>query len=241
MKKIFLLCFALFSLGVSAQEGASAVNQSTKSETANMCKFYNRVYAGYGVQFISLDGYYNDSEAIHGGQVGWIHGISLTKRSPLYIEFGMGLGFYRKTGVTDLSVPVIDETTGTFRLSSYSLEEKYSMVRISVPINLTYRIQIDKNVMFAPYVGFTCHFNVLNEEKVYVHYDLKFLNITQMKGADIPAEASQTGYGVQGGFQVGFNLKIKKFNFGAEYGIDMSNVFKNTKSSHFCANIGCEF
>jgi len=244
MKKLALLSFALLSLGVNAQEEAHNQALASKQIVESPYKSYSQLYVGYSPIFVSYDGYHKaETETYHGGIIGWAYGLSLTRKCPLYLEFGFTLSYNGKT-----------ETSEWFYLNRRGIEEKagetsikYSLLRLGVPFNVSYRIHAGNKVIIAPYAGFTCHFNPLNDITIrteytdeykktpaYIYFDSKYM-----------PEGKQKVYRhheIQASCQAGFKLTINKhILFGAEYCLGITEIGDDLKSTHAAVNVGYEW
>ncbi len=173
MKKLVLLSFALFSLGVSAQESSAGQTLPSKQTAESPYKPYSQLYVGYSPIFKSEGGYHKTgTETIHGGIIGWAYGLSLTRKCPLYLEFGFTLSFNGQK--ESIEYKYVDEE-GVVRKAG-ELSSTYSLIRLGVPFNVSYRITVGNNVIIAPYAGFTWHFNPLNDITTKLEYTDDYKN-----------------------------------------------------------------
>jgi hypothetical protein len=243
MKKLVLLSFALFSLGVSAQESSAGQTLPSKQTAESPYKPYSQLYVGYSPIFKSEGGYHKTgTETIHGGIIGWAYGLSLTRKCPLYLEFGFTLSFNGQK--ESIEYKYVDEE-GVVRKAG-ELSSTYSLIRLGVPFNVSYRITVGNNVIIAPYAGFTWHFNPLNDITTKLEYtdDYKktpeFASVSQYA----PEQKQKIYYHheIQASCQVGFKLTINKhILLGAEYCLGITDIADDTKSTHAAVNVGYEW
>lgn len=240
MKKLFFCLLAFFSVCAYAQEDSEQVTSPELVVNTNPYKNYSCLYAGYSPLFISYDGYHKSgTKTVHGALVGWKYGVSLTRKCPLYLEFGLSLSMNRK-GDTEEFTFTNDKG---MNVEAGKVGESYTLVRFSVPFNLTYRFNVGK-VTMAPYAGFTMHFNTLNEENSYAYYTNEYKKRATELGY-LPVDYDEDVYwhhGIQAACQVGFNVTIlKHMHIGVEYGLSLSNINDNVKSSRAVAIFGYEW
>ena len=134
MKKTFLLLAGVLSIATTAVRAENTGDENGK---------YNRIYVGYAPsKFITTyKGDKNKSDAWHGFDIGWTHGINVCKQErPLFLEFGANM-------------------TWDFCPGKASEGGDYWLVDFDVPVLVTYRYRIgESNVRISPYFG--VHFKV---------------------------------------------------------------------------------
>lgn len=154
MKKFIILAvIALFaSPATKAYAQEAAVSAASAGE---QYKNYNRIFFGYAPTIFYEDrGRWDDSDVLHGFNVGWLAGFNVTgKRLPLYLETGakanVGLGEL----LTDF--------------------DKY--LAIEVPVNVAYRFHIpNTKIHLSPYLGVHFKANVLGrDDDGFDYFDLE--------------------------------------------------------------------
>lgn len=243
MKKLFLFCLALLSLGVNAQEEAKSQASAFKQVAESPYKPYSQLYVGYSPIFISEGGYHKaGTETVHGGIIGWAYGLSLTRKCPLYLEFGFTLSFNAMK--ESIEKKYVDEE-GVVRKAG-EISSKYSLLRLGVPFNVSYRIPIGNKVTIAPYAGITLHFNPLNDKTNRTEYtdDYKKTPEYAMVSQYWPEreEKQYLHHEIRASCQVGFKLTINKhILFGAEYCLGITEIGDDLKSTHAAVNVGYEW
>ena len=243
MKKLVLLSFALLSLGVNAQEGAESQALPSKQATESPYKPYSQLYVGYSPIFMSEGGYHKaGTKTYHGGIIGWAYGLPLTKKCPLYLEFGFTLSFNGKK--ESWEIPYINEDGVLAKAVESS--SKYSLLRLGVPFNVSYRISVGNKLIIAPYAGFTCHFNPLNDITNWTEYTDDYKKTPDYAYASLIMPEGKTKqylhHEIQASCQAGFKLTINKHVlFGAEYCLGITEIGDNLKSTHVAVNVGYEW
>jgi len=247
MKKIFiLLTVALSSLGITAQENVSNENVevNTTKPAENPYKPYSRLYAGYSPVFISEGSYHSaGTETVHGGIVGWTYGVSLTRKCPLYLEFGFAMSL---NGRHRIIVERWDDDIRGKNIKAGEMGYNYTLLRLAVPFNLTYRFSLSNNFMIAPYAGFTCCFNPINDYTSFIEYTDEYKKTDDYKIISFffPEfeEKIYFHHEIQASCQIGFNMTVARhFSIGAEYGLDLTKLGYNTKSSRAAIKLGYEW
>lgn len=247
MKKFLILCsLVIWNLGANAQE-TDAEQTTVTNVVQNKYKPYSCLYVGYSPVFFGWNSYHSaGTETEHGGIVGWTYGISLTKKCPLYLEFGFAISLNWERNIEEFGG---EEKVGEhiYKKTKYGeLGDKYTLLRLAIPFNLTYRFSFSNNFILAPYVGFTCCFNPINDYKSFVEYTDEYKKTDEYKTSPIfgPEYEDKVYFHheIQASCQVGFNMTIAKhFSLGAEYGLDLTNIADDTKSSRAAVKFGYEW
>lgn len=244
MKKLVILCsLVICTLGTNAQE-TDAEQTTVTNVVQNKYKPYSRLYVGYSPVFFSQNSYHSAGpETVHGGIVGWTYGISLTKKCPLYLEFGFAMSLNLERESDEFW---FDNDKGK-NVKAAEKGNKYTLLRLAIPFNLTYRFSVSNNFVIAPYAGFTCCFNPINDYiDIYVEYTDEFKKSSKYASmSQILPEGEHKTYWhheIQASCQVGFNMTIAKhFSLGAEYGFDLTNIADDKKSSRAAVKFGYEW
>lgn len=129
-------------------------------------KNYHRVYFGYTPavwtggrisEFGRETRYWDGGTATtHGFHFGYFYGANLTKKLPLYLEFGGGFQYNNKK---DKTVDFDDDV-------KYTLRSNLDIFQMVLPVQVTYRFKIgNKGFKIAPYVGLTPKFNLVAKDR----------------------------------------------------------------------------
>jgi hypothetical protein len=188
---------------------ALAISGSAKAEDSGkaIAKGYNRVSVMYSAAFATpfSGGGKDGVRTHHGVGVSYARGIAFCRSLPLYAEVGASWQYFPVSSGDSWDNP---------------FAEGLEMMRISVPVNITYRFALGKNGNFkiSPSTGLNFGFNAISK----VDY-----NYWHMVGG--------TGYGFdtdgkvfQLGWLAGVNFSYKGFNIGLAYCLDLMPMFDTT-------------
>ncbi len=139
MKKILvLLLLAATTLGAQAKLG------------------YMRTTVGYTPLYISSNNG-GASETLYGGSVSFVLGIKTYKK--LFVETGAGIQVNGGKGYAFIDDNKTGSATGIGFIDNL-FNNSTVMVRLNVPVNLTYRFEFAKIFAVAPYAGLNFGFNL---------------------------------------------------------------------------------
>lgn len=189
MKKLHLIMLAgalAVSLNASAQFSNNATNGSGKTSysTGDIAATYDRFQISYVNEKMSPDK--ADDWSTNGVGLNWIHGISISKNVPLYIQTGLDLhvGFWS------------DEN----KLEQYSddtyLKKKLTTLNAAIPVNLAYKFNVSPSFSIEPLVGLNVKFNILSNQKNSVDTESERLK-DQMEDEDWDKEEFEKVFGVK--------------------------------------------
>lgn len=157
--------------------GASA--QLISSSTVTYKKSEKSGYDRLGVSYSSIK--FGDGDGSNAYSFDWTKGISVSSSMPLYIETGLG---------------------GTYLSGDYGTK----FVFASIPVNVTYKLEVAKGIKIAPFAGITLQGNILGEDDESDWFD------------DYDAKRFTAG------FQIGSNFEFGKFYVGVSYGTAFSDL-----------------
>lgn len=163
---------------------------------AKRVKGYNRVSIIYTPAFSNptRGSRSGDVHTHHGVGASYVRGIGVHKRLPLYIEAGLTAQYYPEWKGVDL-------------------------LRLSVPVNVTYRLAFGKDrvAKLSPFTGLNFGFNAINE--IGPRY----------WGGEGMSSSFDSGEKVfQLGWMIGLNLTVRKINVGVAYCLDVMPLAKCT-------------
>ena len=174
---------------------------------------YDRTFSRF--DYKDADDYIYD-----GFTLGYVQSFALTKKLPLFIETGGGVTFARH-GEED----------------KYGTRYSTSVVGLTIPVNVVYEYAINSKLSLKPYTGFYMRINVLSrDEEQEDGGGHKSWN--NYKEYDVGEYAWNR---VQGGWQIGATLDVRKFNIGIGYALDFNEITKKTKWGIFSARLGVDF
>lgn len=235
MRKILSLGMALMlCLGAQAQivsSRSTIVKHEATVKSSQPTDPYNRIYVSYNPHNLSSDyDFYDDLDKLNtiGFTFGYLHGFSLSKKVPLFLEVGGRVNYSFKK-----------ETSGE---DEYDVKDtyKYSHLNVAVPVNLAYRYTFKNGMSLAPYFGITFKTNILAKIKEDYTYQGETESSTTncLDDDDMDGEAFKR---FQVGWQVGTGLTYKSYYFGVHYGADFGEITDEIKTNNWGITIGYEF
>lgn len=253
MKKIIL---PLVMLTLAAAPAAAQIVRSTtftKQETPKVVVAENPIHDYdllgfyYDMEHFSAKYYDGDPETFNanGFQLKYLHGFSVSKSLPMFVEFGASLSF----GVSNSE----DE-------NGY-VNTKGQYMNIAIPVNFAYRFNLTDVIAIKPYIGLNIKFNLLARSRG--EYTDKFMdkygdyvdskesewinlfsdNIYKDYDYDDVDSSDLTWKRFQVGWHIGVDFEFNKFFIGLNYGTDFNPIFKyeDNKISTSTFNIGLGF
>ncbi len=266
MKKIILATLVAFMVtGVQAQIVSSKNSRLTvekqakvKPEIAN----YNRFSLGLSTNKFKtsddnlfkfkIDGKREESMTLKGLDINYMRGISLTQKFPLYLEVGGRLTYETL------------KSTNKDGGNNWSEKEteRFNLLSLSVPVNVTYKYTFSNGFYLAPFVGIHFRLNLMANDKW--EYEETYYGETEKEDGKMSFfkadEEDEDAYfdedmdvckRFQFGGQVGLNFGYKALNIGLGYYFDTpfykydsdtnsSNDFK-IKSGGVALTVGVNF
>lgn len=257
-KAFMAIALVACAMPASAQftGGGGKVSKST-TLAAGDTNPYNRISLSYDNTHLSgndkMDDYFNGEDAISLNGVGleYIHGFSVSKTLPMFVETGIKFQF-GSGSVSDYDKS--NEVDYIYKLQQLSF---------SVPVNYTYKFTVGEGISIAPYLGINFKIHGMGRTKYSVKFDdddlqedfedyvdgndefeemLKWKSVFDKK--DMGSKDS-TWNRFQMGWQIGAGLNVKAFYLGLQYGTDFISAYKYKKyainSGNFTVKIGCNF
>lgn len=234
MKKIALVLLAVaFTASaaqaqiVSSKNSRITVNKQDKPKPAG----YNRFSFGLSTNKMKssdkslfefdVDEKDKESMTLKGIDLNYLHGFSVSKRVPLYVEVGGRLTF--DTFKSEES----ESGTGYY----YNVKDRYNLLALTIPVNVTYKYAFSNGVYLAPFIGIHFRLNLMAQDKWeeegtingdYEKYDGK---MSFFKADDYDDDAyfdsdEDPCKRFQFGGQVGLNVGYKAWNLGIAYYFD---------------------
>lgn len=246
----------------------TATTQSTQRTGARLIKDtrdYNRFEFGYLPSTMTIDEKGEDDWKAQGFEVGYIHGFNLTKKLPLFLEFGGQIQFRTfKTPVdeedrtNDYYYIEDDDYYGDAIPGEFIYTYKENMLSLNIPINLTYRLNVTKDFAISPYFGFDFRINLMGKGKTKLSAD-----IDSDYGGDYTEDDVMDDFKdryepsnlfdkddqgkdyvwkrFQAGWHIGVNFDYKALHIGVNYGTDMNELAKKTKLKTTTVALGFNF
>lgn len=246
MKKLIL---PLVMLTLAAAPAAAQIVRSTtftKVETPKVVKEPSRDYDLLGFYYDmehfapKYDGPDPDSFNANGFQLKYLHGFSVSKSLPMFVEFGASLSF----GVSNIE----DEEGYTNTKGQY--------MNIAIPVNFAYRFNLTNSIAIKPYLGLNVKVNLLAQNRA--EYTDKFMDkygdyVSSKEGdwKNLFSDDEYDGVGnddltwnrFQLGWHLGVDFQFSSFMIGLNYGTDFNPIFKyeDNKIATSTFNIGLGF
>lgn len=243
MKKLtFLLavCLLAFVTDSSAQftnTGAS-ITQTDKSQTSgggflsNMTtENYGRWYVNYNPVKLKWQEHQDNWEETipmkHGFTVGFLGGVNLTSKAPIYFEYGLNYqGSFGKR----------DEDGFAIKTSLHSL---------NIPLNFAFRLSFNDNkISVTPYVGLNGRINLAGSLKYdyddFVNdygYEDEKLDLFNASDTDEDGVGKQAFKRFQVGMNLGIGFSFSAFYIGVGHTFDFSKI-ANYEAADYVAKLG---
>ena len=179
---------------------------------------YNRVYVGYsGVKGkIDIDG--ADDMKFPGFSVGYLRGIGLTQKVPLYLEVGGEIDFNRYSESED------------------GEDYKQTILGLKIPVSLVYRLNINENFSISPLFGFDFRLNLMGKGKY--EYDGESEDWNLFDDDEMGGEAYKR---FQAGWHIGVGFDYKALHFGVDYGTSFNEISEKVKLATTSVTVGYNF
>lgn len=219
LKALLVLAFVGLAGTASAQFANSGSSASGSSiwTTVNT-DGYNRVYVGYsGVKGkIDIDG--ADDMKFPGFSVGYLRGIGLTQKVPLYLEVGGEIDFNR------------------YSESEEGEDYKQTILGLKIPVSLVYRLNINENFSISPLFGFDFRLNLMGKGKY--EYDGESEDWNLFDDDEMGGEAYKR---FQAGWHIGVGFDYKALHFGVDYGTSFNEITEKVKLATTSVTVGYNF
>lgn len=261
MVKLFKVLMAIALVACATPAYAQFTGGGGKtSKSANLVgdtNPYNRFSLSYDNTHLGcndkMEEYFNGEDAMSLNGVGleYIHGFSVSKTLPMFVETGIKAQF----GVGSVS----DYDKG----NEADFILKAQQFSFSVPVNFTYRFAVGNAISIAPYLGLNFKIHAMGRQKYSVKFDdeddqeafddmlewdddlaelLEWRSVFDKKDM---GDKDSTWNRFQMGWQIGVGLNAKAFYLGLQYGTDFISAFKYKKyainSGNFTLKIGYNF
>lgn len=233
LKALLVLAFVGLAGTASAQFANSGSSASGSSiwTTVNT-DGYNRVYVGYnGVKGkVDLSGF--DDIKYPGFSVGYLRGIGLTQKLPLYLEVGGEINFNRCS-----DFPYIEELTEV-----PGIDYKETVLALKIPVSLAYRLSINDDFAITPKFGFDFRLNLMGKAKAEaggesIDWNL-FDDDEMLDNHPIAMEAYKR---FQAGWHIGVGFDYKALHFGVDYGTSFNEISEKVKLATTSVTVGYNF
>lgn len=251
MKAIKILMMA-GALAVATPAFAQFSNASAGSNRSNGgstmvkdCTPYDRISLYYENGKVSPDYKGADDYSTNGVSIDYIHGFSLSKSLPLFLETGLGASF-----------GVWSDSDGNDELE---IKQKVTRINMSIPVNVAYKFNINNDFSIQPYLGLNLKFNLMAKNSTKLEFDdseiqdavddldddefeetFGFPRSFSMFDKDYTGKDGQWKR-FQLGWHIGVGVNYKAFYLGLSYGTDFMTIAKKVNTSTFKVGVGYNF
>lgn len=222
-------------------------NRSTGGSTmVKDCTPYDRISLSYDYWKSSKEMFYDDADATNGIAIDYIHGFSISKTLPMFIETGIGasFGFWGDTN---------DDVKGV------DIKYRFAHINLSIPVNFAYKFNINNDFSIHPFVGLNFKFNLYANNKVKLDFedsdaqdyvdDMSDKEFEDQFGRPRDFSMFDKDYtGKDGqwkrfqlGWHIGVGVNYKALYVGLSYGTDFMEICKKHSTSNFKVGVGFNF
>lgn len=233
--------FAQFS---NASAGARSTGGSSMTKDTTP---YDRLSISYQYDMCKYDKDDSYDQNLNGFAIDYLHGFSVSKTLPLFIETGIGfnVGFWSDS----------DDK----RFSNAEIKYNLTTLNISIPVNVAYKFNINQDFSIHPYIGLNLKFNTLAQFKTKIDCDDSdtqeiaddlddddFRAFTGRPRSMSMFDKDETGKDGQWkrfqlGWHIGVGVNYKAFYVGLSYGTDFMELAKKLNTSTFKIGVGFNF
>lgn len=194
----------------SSSGGGSALSQMSTDH-------YNRIYFGYNPTKISWSDYQDECEEEipfkSGFTLGYLGGINLTKKAPLFVEMGFNLQY-------SMGKEVEEDFDG---YEGLDYTTKVWMLSMNIPINLAFKLSFaDNKASVTPYVGLNFRANFAGDLSYIGEYDgdeeKESISLFDDKLEDMAFKPFQVG------INAGVGFSYKALYLGVGYTTDFMKI-----------------
>ena len=231
MKNLSMYLLAVLA-GVALSASAQFVNSGSSGSsrlTSVTTDGWNRLYISYLPSKLKLDVNGADDLKMKGFSIGYMRGISVTNKLPLYVE--VGAAFQYRADKEDVEY------------SGYSLKEKINVMSLNVPFHLLYRFNVTDDFSIEPFFGFDFRLNLAGKYKLEA--DGGGMSASEDYSLFDDDDMYELGMDAckrfQAGWHVGVNLSYKPVYFSVHYGKDFNEVNDRMKVATTTVSLGYNF
>lgn len=167
LRNFLLIAF----VGLSTSTFAQFTNSSSSTNSTTSTSGWNRVFIEYNPSKITTDIDEADDLDFKGFSIGYMRGISVTQKLPLYVE--AGVAFQYRTYKEDIEN------------SYYDYTEKINTASLNIPVHLLYRFNVTNDFAIEPFVGLDFRFNISGKYKIEADGESEDLNLFDLNSATL--------------------------------------------------------
>lgn len=230
LKVLALACAMVMAAGSASAQFTTGGGKSKASAAAAEIGDYNQFGISYVNEKFSYDypkGYDMDDISANGFALKYIHGFSVSKSLPMYVETGLNVNL-------------------NFGSTTYDDDEDYTQkfqyAALAIPVNFAYKFNINEKVAIKPFLGLNVKLNLLGRTKwEYTGDDDEDDYYYEDEDEDDKPEwsslYSEKDMGskdavwnrFQLGWHVGVDFQFNKFFLGVNYGTDFIKAYSYKK------------
>lgn len=184
---------------------------------------YNRIYVGYTGIKTHFDFDDADNLSYPGFSIGYLRGINLTQKLPLYLEVGGALQFNRYS-----------ESETEY---GYTFDYKETLLGLNIPVSLVYRFNITDDFAISPDFGFNFRLNLMGKGKE--EYDGESEDWNLFSKDDMGEDGTYNRFQV--GWHIGVGFDYKALHLGVDWGTDFNEIAEKTKLRTTYVTLGWNF
>lgn len=200
--------FAQFSNGGGKATGTSVNNEA-----------YNRISVSYAMGTLDIERNHNTLD-LSGAAINFTHGLPLSSDIPLFLEIGGTLSWLQ------------------YSESEHGYKDEFTVIDASLPVNLTYKINISDEFSIVPFVGPNARFNIVATEKFSEGARSESFSLFDKNDLEYKDDLWNR---FQIGGQVGIGFNFNKFYAGYQYQWNLTDLSKNMTLSRNSISVGINF
>ena len=234
LKTLLVLAFIGLAGTASAQFTNSNSSASSGSSMWTTVKTdgYNRIYVGYNGVKAKIDYPGVDDMKYPGFSIGYLRGIGLTQKVPLYLEIGGEIDFNRYS----------DNMAYDDGYDLYSVDYKETMLALKIPVSLAYRLSINDDFAITPKFGFDFRLNLFGKAKMEAEGESVDWNLFDDDEMLEYHPFAIEGYKrFQAGWHIGVGFDYKTWYLGVDYGTSFNEISEKVKLATTSVTVGYNF
>lgn len=185
---------------------------------------YNRIYVGYNGVKAKVDWPGGDDLKYPGFSIGYLRGIGLTQKVPLYLEVGGELVYNSHK----------EDYYDDYEEATY--EQKETIFALKIPVSLAYRLNINENFSITPRFGFDFRLNLMGKAKYEYAGESDDWNL--FDDDEMDGEAYKR---FQAGWHIGVGFDYKAIHVGVDYGTSFNEISEKVKLATTSVVVGWNF
>lgn len=222
MKTLKTLLSVAFLAVATSMSASNIVENASVAPAGIGGDSYSRVFVSYNASKMSYDFDGAESVSFPGFSVGYMYGLSVTEKLPLFVEVGGALQ-YRAHSDSE-------------SYDGEKYEAKMNIFSLNIPVNLVYKFNINEDISIDPFFGIDLRLNLSGKYKETYSYDgeKETESYSIFKGEDAYKR-------FQAGWHIGVGATWKNLNLSVSYGTDFNEIAEKTKLKTTMISLGYNF